>query len=224
MQRLTHILVTALGSLALGTAASAATIAEYNFDGDSFASQVTAGGVTTSSLSNGAGVPLTTVSQGNPAPSLEFSFGTVGANLAASIADDDYYSFTITPAGTQVTFNQFDFDFFKTSNAGANVQAVLFYDTGTYSTSTHTQLGIGQLTGTGDSGSFVPRSISLASMPVNFTTPVEFRLYIHDSNASNQANVFRLDNLVLDATVVPEPSAGLLALLAMPLLARRRRK
>ena len=88
----------------------------------------------------------------------------------------------------------------------------------------HIQLGIGQLTGTQDSNAFLPRSISLASMPANLTTPVEFRLYIHNSGASNPANVFRLDNLQLDATVVPEPSTGLLALLAVPLLARRRRK
>lgn len=216
--------ITALCALGLGPAASATVIASYGFDGSSFGSSAAVTGAPASDLTNGAGVPLTlNGSQGLPAPSLEFSFGTVGANLSQSVAEDDYYSFTITPVSAEVTYNTFDFDFFKTANAGANVQAVLFSSVDGFTVGD--ELGVGQLSGSGDSGSFQFRSISLASLPADLTTPVEFRLYIHDSGASNQNNVFRLDNLSLDATVtiIPEPTSGLLVLLGLPLLAMRRR-
>ena len=210
------------------TTAHGDTIADFDFtnDGNSFDSSAVVAGVSVSDLTNGIGMPApaTNNAQGNPAPSLQFSFGDVEANLAASVAADDYYSFTVTPApAASVTYNQFNFDFWKTSGAGANVQAVLFSSVDGFSVGD--ELGFGQLSGNGaESGTWLPRSVSLGTLPTDITTPVEFRLVIHDAGATNQNNQFRIDNIEVDATVIPEPASALLMLLGTGLLLRLRRR
>jgi len=72
-------------------------IGRYTFDGPSLASSDLSGFTAASDLMG----PLPTTingGAGNPAPSLELTFGDVGSDLAASLAGDDFYSFTLTPS------------------------------------------------------------------------------------------------------------------------------
>ena len=186
-------------------------IANYTFDGGSFASTAVEAGWTTSDLSNGAGVPLgTNGGQGNPAPSLELSFGDVGANLSQSLAGDDYYTFSVTPDdNASITYTDLTFDFFKTANAGANVTASLFSDIDGFDAADI--IDEVMLSGGGESGAFFARTFDLDSLPDDLVDPVEFRIYIDDAGASNQSNQFRLDNIMLNGivqiTAVPEPGS-----------------
>jgi len=76
------------------------------------------------------------------------------------------------------------------------------------------EIGSAELVGSSqDAGQFLPRFIDLSSMPAGVDVPVQFRLYLDDGGASNDANDLRLDNLTLYAivdftsVVIPEPSA-----------------
>jgi uncharacterized protein (TIGR03382 family) len=70
---------------------------------------------------------------------------------------------------------------------------------------------------------WVPQSFNLSddSILQGVTAATTFRLYLIDSRGST-AHIL-LDNVTLNATTIPEPSAALLGSLAMLALLRRRR-
>ena len=78
----------------------------------------------------------------------------------------------------------------------------------------------------GDWGSGEGTTIDVSGAEFQNITDVTFRLYgfaINDPNPANNNNIFRLDNIQIEATVVPEPSSALLGLLGVfGLLLRRR--
>ena len=198
--------------------AGAVTVANYQFTGPSFASADAGTNWTTTDLTNGPGVPLATdPALGSPSvPSLALIFGDIGANLNQSLTNDDYYSFTVTPSGGYtLTFTQLDFEFYKNSGAGALVTASLF--AGDFSGGDPVAgdiLGSASLA-SGEQGIFVSQTIGLGGMPIEISTPTEFRLYLDNAGAGTATHPMRLDNIVLTATVnelppIPEPSSFLL--------------
>ena len=189
-------------------------VANYNFDGSSADSMATATSWVSSMLQSGSGLPPVAGSisggQGNPAPGIEIQFGDFNyATLADSIINDAYYSFVVTPdAGTELTFADMSVDLFKSGNAGATITATLFSSLDGFALGQ--EIGEAQLIGTEDGGVFGPRFFQLSSLASNVTTPVEFRLYLDDGGATGDTNLFRLDNIMLNAsvsTVVPEPAS-----------------
>lgn len=187
-------------------------IANFDFGGSSADSNDTATNWVTSVLNNGSGLPTVASSingsEGNPPPGIEITFGDFDYdNLAQAHAADGYYSFTVTPAsGAELTYTDLSVDMFKTQDAGATVSATVFSSLGGFALGD--EIGSLELIGTQDSGEFLPRFIDLSSL-ATATEPVEFRLYLDNGGASNNANEFRLDNIMLNASVnvVPEPSS-----------------
>ena len=78
----------------------------------------------------------------------------------------------------------------------------------------------------GNWGSGEGTTIDVSGPEFQNINSVTFRIYgfaINDPNPANTANIYRLDNIQLEATVIPEPSTALLGLLgAFGLLSRRR--
>lgn len=216
-------------SLSINASVQAAVLAEFTFDGSSLASSDASTSWGTSDISNGAGVPMTiSGTEGAPAPAIGITFGEFDyATLDASLSAGGYYTFTVTPdAGTQLSFTDLTFDMFKSSGASATVSATLFSSIDGFATTTDAVGAATLVGGAGESGSFQNRSITLSSL-ATVSTVTEFRLYLDDGGANNNANLFRLDNIILngDASPVPEPASAalLLGLGALGLMARRRR-
>ncbi|MDQ8206307.1 PEP-CTERM sorting domain-containing protein [Coraliomargarita sp. SDUM461003] len=217
-------------TLSFQASVSAAVLADFNFDASSLASSDASTSWGTSDISNGAGLPNISGSisgtEGTPAPGIDITFADFDyAGIGASHTANGYYTFTVTPdAGTQLSFTDFTFDMFKQFGAGATVSATLFSSIDGFAT-TGDAIGAATLVGEGESGAFYDRSITLSSL-TTVSTATEFRLYLDDGGAGNNANVFRLDNIVLngETSVVPEPSSAafLLGLGALGLVARRR--
>jgi len=216
------------GTLALVIVCSASRsyaviMSQYDFTGSSLASSDT--DLLTSSSDLMGPLPLgINAGAGTPPPTLELTFGDVADSLSNALAADDYYSFTVSRTLDVFSFDSLDFDWFKTAGAGANVQATLFWSDGGFSLGN--QIDSVTLAGTGESGSFLARSIDLSVLPLSVSPSVEFRLYLDDAGASNQANLFRLDNILLsgDTSLVPEPSSMCLTGLGVLALARSLRR
>jgi len=223
-------------------AARAATIADFQFDGSSFAStdggtKWTTGDITTKepndTQADDAEIPLqlnTSSGAGNPEPTLEITFGdienqtTSSVTLAETVALDNYYTFTVTPSiDSKLSFQQLSFDVRKTGSATVFVSAFAS-DTGfnaadVLDTATQTT-----------ANSFTNFVLDVSDV-TDITDPVEFRLYLYRNQASVMSNTFRIDNILLTgdrefSQFVPEPNSGVLlafGTLGMMRLRRRRR-
>ncbi len=232
LKPLVYTAALAVFSLSFNASVQADVLAEYTFDGASLASSDASTSWATSDISNGTGLPSISDSisgtEGTPAPGIEITFGGFDyADIGASLTANGYYTFTVTPdAGTELSFTDLTFDMFKSSGAGATVSATLFSSIDGFAT-TGDAIGAGTLVGGAEqSGSFLERTISLSTL-ATVTTATEFRLYLDDGGANNDANLFRLDNIILngDTSPIPEPASAalVLGLGALGLMARRRR-
>ncbi|MDF3130120.1 PEP-CTERM sorting domain-containing protein [Kiritimatiellaeota bacterium B1221] len=214
-------------SLFIHAALQADVLAEFNFDGSSLASADASTSWTTSDLSNGAGVPMTIVTGpvneggGSPdeyvsddLPAIGMQFSSFNYDdLSASIAANGYFTFTVEPdAGTELTFTDISFKFYKTDGAGATVSASIFSSIDGFST-TSDIIGAGTLVGEGESDASLGRTVVLSGLP-SVSTATEFRIYLDDGGAGNNANFMGLDDIILNGTpsVIPEPSSVLLML------------
>lgn len=224
----TTTLVALTGSL------SAATMLTYHFT-DASAS---ATGVSTyvnptnynprgASLSNRSGIS----SLGNNA----FIFADATPATTDPAASNAYhqFSFTVQNLGVGETLNltSLDFDFISSNNDSSQSYTISLYSNRSGYVDTGDLLGT--VTNTGSVTEVInPQSYGLTAANTNagtsFTgltngTNVEFRFYFHD-NTDITSRTLRTDNIVLNATVIPEPSTTLLVGLGIfALLLRRRR-
>ncbi len=79
----------------------------------------------------------------------------------------------------------------------------------------------------GDWGTGEGTTIDVSGTEFQNITSVTFRIYgfaINDPDPANTANIFRLDNIRVDATVVPEPGRAVLTMLGTFGLVLRRRR
>ncbi len=228
MKNLFHTIAIAALSLSFNSWVQADILAEYKFPGTSLTSNDASTTWETSDISAGAGVPMTVSgTEGNPAPGIEITFNDFNyANLGISLANDAYYSFTVTPdASTQLDFTNLSFDMYKSSGAGATISVTVFSSVDGFA-ETGDAIGSGTLVGASESAAFFSRSVALSSLPT-VTTATEFRLYLDDGGATNNGNDFRLDNIVLNGAgaVIPEPaSIALMIQFGLLLLIARRRR
>ena len=199
------VLLVALLSVAALSAHAQSIVAEYNFtagnasvdtDPTSVASAITDIGLN-SSINAAAG---------NPAPSIQAIAEQItnSASAPPANATTDYYTFTLTPlTGVSLDFTTLRVD-------AATLTNVAVGTLNTYTVSLQTSLNsfatnISTYT-VSNNTTFTNLSFDLSSFAATTgTTPVEFRLVIRDDNASTQRGIL-LDNIVLSANVIPEPS------------------
>lgn len=149
----------------------------------------------------------------------------------SAIANGDYFTFTITPgSGTQYQLESLVFTLGTQNDSGEAFtgSVAVFSSSGGFvagsqigSTASRTSAPNTAL------GWNSPVTIDLSGFsPLAPGVPVEFRLYASISNVggSNVGNrIVRLDDIQLNGTSVPEPSAAILGAFGMLALVRRKR-
>lgn len=219
------IALSALAALAI-VPAEGTVIASYTFAGSSFASNDVSLDSTANDLLASWITPGFDTTNGNSTPSLAIPTSTTGPNATVSeanaIANDDYFSFTITPTlnpGESLNFTSFTFDV-AGRNSNSNSMYVLRSSADAYTAT----VGItGTVVLASAPTTWFSQSFNLAddAMLQGVTAATTFRLYMIDNRGST-AHIL-LDNVTLSATTVPEPGAALLGNLGMLALFRRRR-
>jgi hypothetical protein len=217
---------------AAGVTVSAITFGAKADTGDSLSANTSPTGGAQSLLISNAGL-------GNSAVS-------TSAATAEAISDGNFFQFTVTPqAGsplnlTTLTFdkgrlagNSNDLRILVTSsfdnsyngrlpltNAGLSLTNVLESNQGTEISAI--TVGSGQSWGSDPN---VSVSLSGASFQ-NLTTPVTFRIFAFNlsSDVGSASNQLYFDNVTLNGSIVPEPSAALLGLLGIGTFMVKRRR
>jgi hypothetical protein len=151
-----------------------------------------------------------------------------GDTLAESIANASYVTFTLTnSSGSDYSLSSLAFDIWN-ENARANPSFFsvfgmsnqsAFTDGNEFGSFTVTDTTVGTSAGAAN-----PASLNLSSLStLTNGTAIVFRLYVADDTDIND-NIYRIDNIVVNGAVIPEPSSLLLSGLAgLVLLLRRRR-
>jgi hypothetical protein len=192
---------------------SGAVVALYNFSGSSLATADADTDSTASDLVFGAGFsPYGFENRDfwtNTKPSLTFNAGDLFSD--ATVQDDDYISLTITP-DVAVTGLAFSTLTWTDRSGGYSISVASSAD------SFATILDTAAAGGDGNAA-FETFTLDISSLS-NVTSAVEFRLYFHNGGGSNRV----LDNITVNATVVPEPSTALLLIGGLTGLALLRRK
>lgn len=228
--------------------ASAATIAEYSFEeftttndawpaaNGPYTNTATTPGATATDLGSVGLASLEALSVRDASHGDLDSYALLigpGSMTATLSEADNYFGFTVS-ADSALLLNSFSFDL-GVSNSDNNpdfnheVNAQFFYslDGG----ATFLPIGDVQTRATvngpdDDFTGMINSTIDLTSLEIlSPGESVEFRLALANNRGySSAAGAVYLDNLVLDATVVPEPATlGLVTLVGCALLARRRR-
>lgn len=226
----TPFLPVVLGLLAIAPWSHAVVLAEYRFPSAAVTSTDTdpTSAAGSFSVSGGTATGFTNPQAGfsSSGSNAFFRSSSLTNTAAGAVTDGDYFSFTLTPAATYnlttLTFN------FGGNNGGA---ASPEFTASTFLRSSldgftsdiglvaqHTIAAATTATATS------PFSINLSAPQFqNLSTPVTFRFYVYNS-ASVDAQIARLDDVVLNGNLVPEPTIALLGSLgALAALARRRR-
>lgn len=238
-----------LCSIGIAVAAHSQTIvARYDFeDGGTFnASTDTDAGSVASNFTNGAGLVGFSSSTIGDNSTLPFSSSTATGDVngsadgalftgssadqttqAGAVTNNDYFTFTITPgAGFTYSFSALQFKLaFTSSNPAPESFFVRSSATGT------TDLSIGTITTTRTAdGAFQLFATDLSGIGAlqNVTAAVEFRIYFYNPDGVTSTTGDRIDKILLEATVIPEPSTYVMIGLGGALLAggrylRRRR-
>lgn len=201
----------------------AATIANYNFDSRSLNSAdsdllsdadpfvISFGtGASTTSTAGGTAYVFSNRVAGTP---------TTPGDETAAITLDRYFAFTVRPiAGQKLDFTSIIFDIKFDSSVGS---ATWFVRSSADSYSQTLGSFVAPVS-TVDTPITPSSPISLASM-AQATGDVTFRLYLFDDQDSGSLP-HRLDNVILEADVlpVPEPASLVLAVMGAAMIARRR--
>lgn len=155
---------------------------------------------------------------------------STGNDTAAALADDDYFSFTLNVTSSDTfRIDSLTFDFGGNSGSGTNSAA---FTSNVLVQSSAGGFGTGNPTLTVTPSSvFVPDTDSLtlvngdvdvSGLTFDTANPITFQIRFHDdTNAVSTVN--RVDNVVVNASIVPEPSAAFLGVIgALCFLLRRR--
>ena len=218
------LLIAAALSL-IGFHARADVLVSFTFDGSVRSSFDTDPNSTPSDLADGAGWTSAIDSgRGNAAPSISVSADQTGTSQTNSIAGNDYYSFTITPAGGfSMSFTSLSFDYSNYTNAGPFVAENFFVRSSVDGFAANLAPAVS--VDAANAGAFQHTDISLSGASFQaLPGAVEFRIYIYDGSTSADKGAL-LDNIVLNGvTAIPEPATYMLFGLGLLACAQRFRR
>ena len=192
---------------AFTVSARADILANYSFDGSVRTSFDDDPNSTASAFSDGAGFAgLIDATRGNSAPSIGVDTSQTDANTnAGAVTANDYFTFTITPAGGfALNLTNLSVDYANYTNDGT-FPAVSFFlrsSINNFSSNIGTTVNVTA----GSNGVFANTSFTLTGATFqNVSSPIEFRLYVQDGIADPDRGIL-FDNVILNGTAVPEPS------------------
>jgi hypothetical protein len=224
----TNLAVAATCLLALGSSISsshAAVLAKYEFIGGSAAQ--------TSGLATGSNVAFGGFNGGTSSPAFSTSTdsifvrysATAGTNndLAEALNNDSYATITIiNNTGDVYGLDELSFDFVWGPGGNNSESGAMYVMSNRSAYAVNNELLSIAKDATDDTTSEVSADLSSLSS-LGTGSSIEFRLYFSD-NANNTSPIFRVDNVTVNGTAVPEPSSTvLLGLGGLALILRRRR-
>ena len=227
-------LPTALAALLSSGSASAAALVSYSFH-DGLDPTASDPNVVVNSVTLPGGFDVSTSTDMVFFQSNLSSSDLAGALSGGSDATADYLTFTIrAAAGQTLSLTSLTFDHFI-SNANANFTSNLSVFASLNDFATAPTAGSELATSTASTGDTISGSdpvvynddftVSLsdpAFQNLTSATTVTFRIYGFD-NLDISGNINRLDNLVVNGTVIPEPATVLLSAIGALGLLRRKR-
>ena len=198
-------LLVALLALVVVTAHGQSIVAEYNFTLGNASVDTDPTSVASPISDVGLGSTLNT-SFGNPAPSLQ----AVGSNINSAAspptnATTDFYTFTLTPVvGVSLDFTTLRIDVATLTSEPTGTANSYFIGLQTslnsFATNVDTVYTVTNNT------TFQNLSFNLGAFAATSgTTAIQFRIVIRDDNNASSRGL-ALDNVVLSANVIPEPS------------------
>ncbi len=228
-----HHAIVAAVAIGLTSTSQAALLAQYNFTSGSAVASTVLTGVSAGSFTIG-----NTTDEGSiGAADFGLSGGgsifgrsdTTGSTEANALADDDYFSFTISAANptefldlTSITFR-----------LGATTDNATPFTTEAYLQSSVGGLGTGNPTIAGTNTTFSIAATTGLTYNTNAATfdltgfsnvnSITFQIRLAD-NLDQNGKLTRIDDVTINGAVVPEPSSALLGGLALLALLRHRRR
>jgi hypothetical protein len=225
----TNLAVAATCLLALGSSISsshaAVVLAKYEFTGGSAAQ--------TSGLATGSNVAFGAFTDGASSPGFSGASNSIFVrynatdgtdnNLVEALGNDAYATITITNnTGDVYGLDELSFNFYWDSGGNNSERGAMYVMSDRSAYENGNELLSFAKEATDDTTSNVSADLSsLTSLGTG--SSIEFRLYFSD-NANNTSPIFRVDNVTVNGTAVPEPSSTvLLGLGGLALILRRRR-
>lgn len=183
--------------------------ASIDTDLNSVASNIAAFGGTAAS-----GVTMVASGTGNPAPSGAMQ-GANTVSAANAITNNDYWEFTLSPdSGYKASLTSLTLQF-QRSDGNSPTSLFIRSNIDSYASNLFSDSSLPASPTAFESG-----TLTLSSLPAfqDLTAPVTFRIYAFGSN--NTTSSLRIDNVVLNGSViaVPEASSSLLLLAGVGLV------
>jgi hypothetical protein len=231
---------TACFAFALTTGANAEVLVNFTFDSDSAASSDTSiySSASTWDLTNSAaqnsitGGVSSVLANHNTETVPDAPGGTPGISATtvdASNAGSQWqqFDFTVTGLGLGETLNLTSFVYDYNRIQPLNFESGVYSNLSGYTGLSDSLGGSANFSGAGSS--LVSPNITLSGSEFQGLTNgtlVEFRIYLKDPSQNVNSRIHQLDNIVLNGTVIPEPSSfallgGLMAFSAVALKRRR---
>lgn len=184
-----------------------AVLASYQFDGSVRTSFDSDSNSTATAFADGPGFAgLIDATRGNPAPSISVDTVQIdGGSNAAAVTANDYFTFTITPAGGySLNLANLSVDYANYTNDGTFPAVSFFLRSSVNSFSSNIGSTVNVLASS--NGAFANTIFSLSGAGFqNVSGPIEFRLYVQDGLSDADRGIL-FDNIILNGTAIPEPS------------------
>ena len=217
-------------SIMASSLAPAVILAQYNFASGVVTSSDPAGdgGSGNFSVNNGSTVGGGAGFSGGTHMAFFRSDGLTASEMDA-VAAPDYFSFTYTPDAGSYQLTSLTLLFGGSSNTDANGTFTSHVSLRSDAEAVDYSSVLGsssKVIGNADADNHLDAvSFDLSGFAElqTITAPVTFRLYVYAENAGLSSEILRMDDVVLNGNLVPEPSVAVLGALAAFGLIRRRR-